>query len=706
MKRKQFLTIVSSSTLASGMAQGAVLYSGPVNTILSYNSGQTVCFDLNQDGINDFCVGFGNNNINKPYIQGYPDSAPGSAALAELASDGDFGLPVTQFGTQINSSYLQTCTDPSGAWFFQENDDGSATSVGQWGVNNLTEGYVGLEMYDNNGDSITNFGWARFIYNKTAETITLVDYAYETTPNLTMVAGATNEVGAPDIYTEPSSQTVGVGSDVQLSVVMLANPPPTFQWEVGPINGQGPYTSLSDGGIISGATNATLTIDGATTANQGDYRVVIKNSLGATTSSPPATLTVVAPVVTPTPQVLFGGLTANFNVSIASGLSPGIQWLKNGTKLSDGGRITGSATDHLQIGNLQTSDAANYTVVLTTGSLSATSAVASLTVLPVSSESTYDTAVLAAGPIAYYRFNESGNPATSNLIAYDNVGAFNGTYGLDVTNGFDGVAGPNSTAGFPGFAANNAAALFTPMDTNSEITVAPWNLDTNAVTFTFWVNPPAIQNYSAAILFTGTNSADYAGINYYYDGGTGAGQPGNVDLGYTWNEGNSPAFEFWDSGIMPPLDQWSLVALVIDSSNTTLYVYNDDQTNVNVFPGNNPIFPFTNMVMEFNTPETVGNNPNEAGGVYGFNGTLSDFAVFKQAFNQNQVQTLYNAALGVLPPVTLQIGLVGTEVQITWPYGTLQQATSLNGPWANNSQATSPYAIPPDGTMFYRVVSP
>jgi hypothetical protein len=706
MKKTQIFTIVSGSALASGMAQGAVLYSGPVNTTITYNSGQTVSFDLNQDGLNDFTLGFYANNANKPYIQGLPSDSPGSAPLAQLASDGTYGLPVTQFGTTIDSNYLTPCTDPMGAYFNQEDNDSSATTVGAWGVNNLTEGYVGLEIFDNSSGSVTNFGWARLIYNLTAKTLILVDYAYETNAGVGIVAGATNEVGAPNIYTEPMSQTVGVGGNVRLSVTMLANPQPTFQWQVGPTNGLGPYTPLTNGGVISGATNATLTINGATAANQGDYRVVISNSLGAVTSGPPATLTVIAPVVTPTPQVLFGGLTAYFNLGIAGGLSPTFKWTRNQTNLSNGGRISGATNSQLQISNLQAGDSGNYAVVLTTGSLSVTSTVSSLTVLPVGGESLYEAAVLAAGPVAYYRLNDSGNPATNGLLALDNVAALNGVYGVDVTNGFDGVAGPRPTDGYPGFAADNSAALFTPDDTNSQITLAPLNLNTDTATFTFWVNPPAIQNYSAAILWSGTNSADYAGINYYYGPGTGAGMPGNVDLGYTWNEGGSSAYFFWDSGIMPPVDLWSMVALVIAPSNTTLYVLNNQGTNVNLFPGNNSIFPFTNLVMAFNAPETIGNNPNVAGGTEGFNGTLGEMAVFNQAMTQDQVQTLYNAALGILPPVNLQIATVGTNVQIIWPMGSLLQATNLNGPWITNILAVSPYTIAPKGSMFYRAVVP
>src|SRR5580700_10888089 len=111
MKNRRLFTIVSGSALASGMAQGAVLYSGPVNTTIAYNSGQTICFDLNLDGVDDFCLGFDASNVNKPYIEGEPGSAPGSAPLAFLAPDGTYGLPVTPFGSTINSNYLTPCFD-------------------------------------------------------------------------------------------------------------------------------------------------------------------------------------------------------------------------------------------------------------------------------------------------------------------------------------------------------------------------------------------------------------------------------------------------------------------------------------------------------------------------------------------------------------------------------------------------------------------
>ncbi|MGO8701993.1 MAG: LamG-like jellyroll fold domain-containing protein [Limisphaerales bacterium] len=705
MNKKQIIAAVSSSALASGMAHGAVLYSGPVNVNLPCTATppSTAAFDMNGDGIGDFLVGFDGDsspaNSQKPYIQGYPFNTPGSTVLAGTNQN---NLPVTPFGTLINGDYLDPTTNSTGqAYFDQEFDDQSAHYVGSWQTSLDTEGYVGMELWDGSGN--TNFGWVHIIYDSaiTPNTLAVVDYAYETTPFAGIIAGATNEVGAPDIYSEPQSQSVALGASVQFSVVMLAAPPPTYQWELGPTNGQGPYAPLSDGGVISGSTNATLTINGATT--DGDYRVMISNALGVVTSAP-ATLIVSPPRAAPTPQILFSGLTAYFNVSVAASLSPVYQWQKNGVNLSDGGRIAGSQTSRLQISNLQVADTETYDVVVTFGSTPVTSTVASLTVLPASQESIYDAAVLAAGPVVYYRLNETGNPAATNLIAYDNAGGFNGIYGIDVTNGYDGIAGPDPANGFPGFASNNTAVLITPNDTNAWITLAPWNLNTNSVTFTAWVNPVAEPNSQAGVVYTGTTNDTDAGICYYYED-TGNG----MQLSYAWNEGpGNDECEFFQSGLYTPANEWSFLAVAVTSSNATLYVFNAEGTNSatdeSYLP--NPSFDpngSTNQVMPFNNPEYIGTEPSSA---TSFNGAIGAVAVFSQTLTSNQLQTLYNAALGALPPVTLGITSVGPNVQITWARGSLLQATSLNGPWVTNTLAASPYIVAPSGSMFYRAVAP
>jgi len=702
------------------MAQGAVQYSGPVNTVIPLPPTPAVgaYFDLNNDGLVDFGIGFdgySSANHQKPFISGYPTYSAGSAVLARLyptytnssnaVITNSYGLPVASFGTMIDQTYLAPnfSTAAQNRTYFDQNGDGKY--VGDWVTGAKTEGYIGLELFDSSL-STTNYGWAHFIFDDMAnpQTLTLVDYAYETNSFTGIIAGATNTVGAPTIYVQPQSQTVAVGANANLSVTVLANPAPAYQWKAGPI-GSHVYTNLVNGGSISGATSPTLAINGAAAANMLDYIVVITNTLGAATSSPPATLTVIAPMATPTPQVLYGGLTGQFQVGVAGGLSATYRWRQNGANLSDNGRITGSTTPTLAVGNLQGTDAGNYDVVLTVGSQSVTSSVASLTVLPVGSESVYEAAVLAARPTAYYRLNEAGDPTTGNLPAYDNAGAYNGVYGIDVTNGFASVAGPRSADGFPGFAPNNFAVMFITNDPVSRITLAPWHLNTDTATFTAWINPAnPVQSEQAGVVMTGTTNGSFAGIRYYWQPSSSTGL---WDLGYAWND-ITEASIFWDPQFTAPANQWSFVGVVITSSNATLYVFNTSGVSSAMVDGtvSGPFTPCTNLVMGFDTPEYIGTNPDGTSGTRNFYGAIDEVAVFKRAMGSNDLQTLYNAALGILSPVNLQIARSGNNVQLTWgTLGRLLEASSVKGPWTTNSLAASPYMVSPTNTQkFYRVL--
>jgi hypothetical protein len=718
MNAKHKLLLTSSSALAAGVAQGAIHYSGPTNVVVSLPPTPAVgaYLDLNEDGVPDFAIGFDgftSANHQKPFISGYPSFDPGSAVLGRLYTWVDdtgttktsYGLPVANFGTIIDQSYLPPNLDPAAQnrSYFDQNGDGKY--VGDWLTGTKTEGYIGLELFDTTL-STTNYGWARFIFDDTAnpQTLTLVDFAYEDISSKSIIAGATNTVGAPTIYAQPQSQQVAAGANAQLSVTVLAEPAPTYQWKAGAIGSQ-VFTNLVDGGSISGATSSTLVVNGASAATMLDYTVVASNSLGAATSSPPATLTVLAPVVSPSPQVLFGGLTANFHIDVASGLSATYRWRHNNNNLSDNGRISGATTPNLSVAGLQAGDAGNYDLVMTLNSGSITSSVANLTVLAAEAETPYEAAVIAAQPYSYYRLNDNSDPSKGNLPTYDNARAFNGTYGIDVTNGFAGVAGPRPADGFPGFATTNFAARFATNDPNSRITLTPWQLNTATMTFTAWINPAdPIQVEQAGVVMTGTTNGSFAGIRYYYQANQ---DTGNWNLGYGWND-TTGASIFWDSLIAPPANQWSLVGTVITPTNATLYVFNTNGVSTAMNDGTvtGPLSPFTNLVMNIVTPEFIGTNPDGTSGQRNFNGAVDEVAIFNRAMGSNDLQVLYNAALGVVPvQVKLQIGQVGNNVRLEWgTIGHLLEAASVNGPWLTNAAAFSPYEVPAtNSAKFYRV---
>ena len=104
-----------------------------------------------------------------------------------------------------------------------------------------------------------------------------------------VVVRALSQVIAPQIVTAPQSMTNYTGLTAAFSVGVTGTAP-HFQWQAGPV-GSGVFTNLVNGGQISGATNATLTLANLT-VGVTDYQVVVSNGAGSVTSAPPATLTV------------------------------------------------------------------------------------------------------------------------------------------------------------------------------------------------------------------------------------------------------------------------------------------------------------------------------------------------------------------------------------------------------------------------------
>ena len=619
------LAALSISALAAGMAQGAIVYQD-INLTVDPNNTTSANFDVFGDG-SDFTLGYSANNRGKPYINNTPNPN------AYVFAGSNQGLPITPFGVTVNSTFLTQQT----SGLLEQNG-------GNWPESADTFGFVGLELVSG---SNTNYGWARIFLHDTgtsASTMTLVDCAYETSNNVTIITGQTNELTYPIIYTAPPalspvSQTNAGGATITLTVDALGAPALVYQWEKGAV-GSGIYSPLTDSGNVSGSSTAVLTITNASTANMGDYIVIVTNTLGMATSSPPATQVVVPLRLTgpfPATESIYSNGVARFSIGVSSTVPATIHWFFNGSGLNDGGSISGSGTTNLVVANLGGENAGIYSVVGTNIYGAVTSSVAAvLTVVPTTGEP-YESAVLAAGPWAYYRLNEFANPAT-NPVVFDYVGAYNGVYGSDMQNGFNGISGPLPGEGFAGFSATNYAGLFAADDANGRIAAAPWNLNTNTVTMTAWINPNGVQAGSAGVVFSRGASAN--GINF-----TGSQDAsGNSTLTYHWND-DSGTYN-WDSGLAPIPGDWSFVALVITPTNGTIYVY--DYTAGTLRSAQNA---YPNPVKSFSDLSYIGDDPVVANRQ--FAGTIDEVAIFNRSLSPNDLLKLYAAGIGSvggLPP--------------------------------------------------------
>jgi hypothetical protein len=362
--------------------------------------------------------------------------------------------------------------------------------------------------------------------------------------------------------------------------------------------------------------------------------------LGSITVQPYGTPPALTPQITsgPQPQMLLAGRAALFSVAATGQGTLSYHWRRGGVNLSDGGNISGSTTTNLTVSNVGSGDVGNYDVMVSNGAGPTTSAAAALTVL---NPGTYEAAVLVANPMAFYLFNETGDPAT-NAMVFDSINQFNGTYGTGIQNGNAAynVHGPMSADGFAGLGTGNKAALFTHGSGTSLVTVQPWNLNTNTVTIAAWINPAGSEDSFDGVVFCrGGDTA--AGLNYTPNSDAN----GNYTLGYTWD--NEHDTFSWDSRLVAPSGQWSFVALVVTPTNATIHVMN---TNGLV----SATHTYNHVLQRFGGTTLIGDDSNDGGtGARVFNGTIDDVVVFASALSKSQLATIFSAGSGAInyPPL-------------------------------------------------------
>jgi hypothetical protein len=371
------------------------------------------------------------------------------------------------------------------------------------------------------------------------------------------------------------------------------------------------------------------------------------------------------PVISEEPQSeeLYAGATAGFTVD-ASGGSLHYQWQSNGVAMADGGNIFGSGTSTLIISNVSSADALNYTCVITnanTGAYQSTNTTAASLQI-VSPNGAFETALAASGPLYFYAFDDTGDPSTGAEVAFDYAGGDNGIYGVNSLNGFDGIAGPRPVPdSFPGFSSANDAAAFTGYDEPSHVTInSPWNLNTNTVTITAWINPASPEPNSAGIVFNLGSGNDIDGLNF--------STSGNSTLGYTWN--NDAETTSWDSTLQPPDNQWSFVALVVTPTNATI-----SMMNTNGLLSSTHVYP--HAVAAFGGTTMIGDDPANAVGGLTYLGDVDEVAVFNQALTQDQLQTMFTDASGVSAYDATNAATIVTPQPI-YP-GETAQFSSING---------------------------
>jgi len=168
----------------------------------------------------------------------------------------------------------------------------------------------------------------------------------------------------PAIITQPADVTVNTSETIDLSAEAVGSTALSYQW-------QKDGTDVTNGGTITGADTANLTISSAELTNSGDYTVIVSNTSGSTTSQV-AVVTVQDIFISDQPSDLRveAGSTVVFGVTASSASTLGYQWkyASGGTtnNLSDGADISGTTTDTLTLSNVQTNQSGTYICTITT----------------------------------------------------------------------------------------------------------------------------------------------------------------------------------------------------------------------------------------------------------------------------------------------------------------------------------------------------
>lgn len=208
-------------------------------------------------------------------------------------------------------------------------------------------------------------------------------------PPATSAAATLTVLTAVTITSNPVSQTICEATNTSFTVGASGSSL-TYQWQVSSDGGI-TFTNLSNGGVYSGATSATLVITGATPSlNNLRYRCIVSNGSCTPGTSTAATLTVnTFPIITAAPAnvTICEGGNATFNVTATTGVgSLSYQW-----QVSTDGGITYSSiagatsSSFAQTAIPVTQNGYRFRVIVTAGCGSVTSAAAVLTVnaLPV-----------------------------------------------------------------------------------------------------------------------------------------------------------------------------------------------------------------------------------------------------------------------------------------------------------------------------------
>ncbi|MBK8610860.1 MAG: T9SS type A sorting domain-containing protein [Chitinophagaceae bacterium] len=159
------------------------------------------------------------------------------------------------------------------------------------------------------------------------------------------------------VATQPVVQTVCTDKVATFTVVAAGTGPFSYQWQVSTNGNNPPWNNVTNGGVYSGATTATLTITAPpVTLNGNFYRVVITGAAPCAAATSNAVRLTVNPLpvitLTASPYTsLFPGLRTTLSATVTPNAASTYNWIRDGVTLVAGsqGVLSGIGTANLEI---------------------------------------------------------------------------------------------------------------------------------------------------------------------------------------------------------------------------------------------------------------------------------------------------------------------------------------------------------------------
>ncbi|HVM47137.1 MAG TPA: LamG-like jellyroll fold domain-containing protein [Candidatus Acidoferrum sp.] len=386
----------------------------------------------------------------------------------------------------------------------------------------------------------------------------------------------------------------------------------------------------------------------------GNPRPVVGADAGAVQYIPPPGFS-----ETPLPLRRFIGGNAVFSATVTGGPPVSLQWYLNSTP------IAGATNSTLQLTNLTSAQAGNYSLVASNVSAVATSLPAQLSVW---SPGPYATAVLADAPAAYWRLDETNGPTV-----FDCLSTNNGTASAAVVFGAVG-AFPDDLDTACHFDASNSDKV--------DVDFHP-ALNSSAFSFECWARVTGGGNSTASPL-TSRNAPVTQGYCFQVSSNNVWQFCSGTGINNLWHTLNGPA-------VTP--GRWTHLVGTYSGTSKTFYVNGLAAASATV-----------QFAPNTDAPLRLGAGATEGAGNDFFNGDVDEVAVYGYALSAARVQTHYQTAY---PSETLGVAPTSGGLQLTWSGGTLQAAASLNGPWTVVTNAVPPwFLVPATNRQFFRVRIP